>query len=75
MSIFRHADGRVMKRTQAGGLGGGVTSRFDELASADEVAEFEALEHEPVVVEPVEIESPEPSAEGEIRPAEAAPNA
>jgi hypothetical protein len=45
--LFRHADGRVMKRTQAGGTGGGVTSHFDELATAEEVAAFAAQEAKP----------------------------
>lgn len=74
MSFFRHVDGRIMKRTPAGGTGGGVTSHFDELASAEEAAEFERGE---MVVEVAHDEpAHEPaSAEGEIRPSEAAPNA
>lgn len=83
MSLFRHVDGRIMKRTAAGGIGGGVTSHFDELATAEEAAEFkreEGLDEEPIGlgVEPEHTPFPdsEPHHEdGEIRPSEAAPNA
>lgn len=68
MSLFRHVDGRIMKRTPAGGTGGGATSHFDELATAEEIAGSE-------FAEPAPTEEPEHHEDGEIRPSEAEPNA
>ncbi len=45
-----------MRRTQAGGVGGGITSHFDEPASDAEVAAFLAAEQP--IEEPAPTEAP-----------------